>query len=98
MPSTNERRSSAQTRERVLDATHELFYWHGIHATGVDAVASAAEVAPTTLYRIFGSKDGLVAAYVASIHTADQTRTIVEVSIAIVLGGIGTRLLFRTED
>jgi AcrR family transcriptional regulator len=64
MPSTNERRSSAQTRERVLDVTHELFYWHGIHATGVDAVASAAEVAPTTLYRLFGSKDGLVAAYV----------------------------------
>ena len=49
MPSTNERRSSAQTRERVLEVTHELFYWHGIHATGVDAVASAAEVAPTTL-------------------------------------------------
>ena len=64
MPSTNERRSSAQTRERVLDVTHELFYWHGIHATGVDAVASVAEVAPTTLYRLFGSKDGLVAAYV----------------------------------
>ena len=64
MPSTNARRSSAQTRERVLDVTHELFYWHGIHATGVDAVASAADVAPTTLYRLFGSKDGLVAAYV----------------------------------
>lgn len=44
--------------------THELFYWHGIHATGVEAVANAAEVAPTTLYRLFGSKDGLVAAYV----------------------------------
>jgi arginine exporter protein ArgO len=41
---------------------------------------------------------GLVAAYLASIHREDQTRTIIEVSIAIVLGGIGTRLLFRTED
>jgi arginine exporter protein ArgO len=41
---------------------------------------------------------GLVAAYLASIHTSDQTRTIVEVSIAIVLGGIGTRMLFKTED
>jgi AcrR family transcriptional regulator len=57
-------RSSAQTRQRVLEVTHELFYWRGIHATGVDAVASAAEVAPTTLYRLFGSKDGLVTAYV----------------------------------
>ena len=60
----SDRRSSAQTREHVLDVTHELFYWRGIHATGVDAVASAAEVAPTTLYRLFGSKDGLIAAYV----------------------------------
>jgi AcrR family transcriptional regulator len=59
-----ERRSSAQTREHVLEVTHELFYWRGIHATGVDAVASAAEVAPTTLYRLFGSKDDLLAAYV----------------------------------
>jgi AcrR family transcriptional regulator len=57
-------RSSAQTRQHVLEVTHELFYWRGIHATGIDAVASAAEVAPTTLYRSFGSKDGLVAAYV----------------------------------
>jgi AcrR family transcriptional regulator len=57
-------RSSAQTRQRVLETTHELFYWRGIHATGVDAVARAAEVAPTTLYRLFGSKEGLVAAYV----------------------------------
>ena len=29
-----------------------------------DQVAAAAEVAPTTLYRLFGSKDGLVGAYV----------------------------------
>jgi AcrR family transcriptional regulator len=57
-------RSSEQTRERVLEITHELFYWRGIHATGVDAVTRAADVAPTTLYRLFGSKDGLVAAYV----------------------------------
>jgi AcrR family transcriptional regulator len=58
------RRSSAETREHVLEVTHQLFYWHGIHATGVDAVASAADVAPTTLYRLFGSKEGLIAAYV----------------------------------
>jgi AcrR family transcriptional regulator len=63
-PSRAGRRSSAQTREHVLEVANQLFYWHGIHATGVDAVASAAEVAPTTLYRLFGSKEGLVAAYV----------------------------------
>lgn len=42
----------------------QLFYADGIRATGVDAVAASAEVAPTTLYRLFASKDGLVAAYV----------------------------------
>ncbi len=42
----------------------ELFYWEGIRATGVDTVAARAEVAPTTLYRLFTSKDDLVAAYV----------------------------------
>ena len=41
-----------------------LFYWEGIRATGVDRVASQADVAPTTLYRLFASKDDLVAAYV----------------------------------
>ena len=56
-------RRSSDTREQVLAAAHDLFYWQGIHATGVDAVAERAQVAPTTLYRLFSSKDGLVAAY-----------------------------------
>jgi AcrR family transcriptional regulator len=58
------RRPSTQTREHVLDVATELFYWEGIHATGVDRVARAAEVGPTTLYRLFASKDDLVTAYV----------------------------------
>src|SRR3954463_13314738 len=58
------RRTAAQTREHVLAVAHELFYWHGIRATGVDAIAAAAGVAPTTLYRLFASKDDLIAAYI----------------------------------
>ncbi len=57
-------RPAAQTREHVLATAHELFYWHGIRATGIDRVAAEAGVAPTTLYRLFPSKDDLVAAYV----------------------------------
>src|SRR5437763_342264 len=57
-------RSAAQTREHVLGVAHELFYWHGIRATGVDAIAAEADVAPTTLYRLFASKDDLIAAYI----------------------------------
>ena len=63
-PPTRPRRSSAETRQLVLDAAENLFYWHGITATGVDAIAAEAGIAPTTLYRLFRSKDQLVAAYV----------------------------------
>jgi AcrR family transcriptional regulator len=49
---------------------HDLFYWRGIKGTGVDTIAAEAGVASTTLYRLFASKDDLVAAYVerASAH------------------------------
>ncbi len=57
-------RTAAETREHVLSVAHELFYWHGIRATGVDRIAAEAGVAPTTLYRLFASKDELIAAYI----------------------------------
>jgi AcrR family transcriptional regulator len=56
-------RPAAQTRAHVLDVAHELFYWNGIRATGIDRVAADAGVAPTTLYRLFASKDDLIGAY-----------------------------------
>jgi AcrR family transcriptional regulator len=58
------RRTATETREHVLKVANDLFYWQGIHATGVDRVAADAGIAPTTLYRLFASKDDLVAAYV----------------------------------
>ena len=57
-------RPAAETREHILDVAEQLFYRDGIRATGVDRITDAAGVAPTTLYRLFGSKDDLVAAYV----------------------------------
>jgi AcrR family transcriptional regulator len=64
------RRSAKETREHILAVAHDLFYWHSIKGTGVDTIATEAGVAPTTLYRLFASKDDLVAAYVerASRH------------------------------
>ena len=62
------RRTAAETREHVLSVAHELFYWHGIRAVGIDRVAAEAGIAPTTLYRIFANKDELVAAYVIRAH------------------------------
>jgi AcrR family transcriptional regulator len=49
-------------RKRLLDAATDLFCRYGINATGVDAVIDEAKTAKTTLYRIFGSKEGLIEA------------------------------------
>lgn len=47
----------------ILDAASELFYAHGIHAVGVDAIAAHAGVTKRTLYDRFGSKEQLVVEY-----------------------------------
>jgi AcrR family transcriptional regulator len=62
-------RRAEETREHVLDVAAWLFYAHGIHTVGIDRIAAEAEVTTTTLYRLFGSKDGLVVAY---LRHADQ--------------------------
>jgi AcrR family transcriptional regulator len=54
-------------RERILAAARDLFYEHGIRAVGVDAIAEAAATNKMTLYRHFGSKDDLVAAYITEL-------------------------------
>nr|WP_317451414.1 helix-turn-helix domain-containing protein [Gordonia jinghuaiqii] len=47
----------------ILDAASELFYDHGIHAVGVDTIATHAGVTKRTLYDRFGSKEQLVVEY-----------------------------------
>lgn len=49
--------------QRILDVASELFYWRGIHAVGVDTIAAESGVTKRTLYDRFGSKDGLLLAY-----------------------------------
>jgi AcrR family transcriptional regulator len=50
---------------RVLAAAGALFYERGITAVGVDLVAERSGVTKRTLYDQFGSKDHLVAHYLA---------------------------------
>ncbi|RCW46963.1 TetR family transcriptional regulator [Halopolyspora algeriensis] len=57
---TGDARSAA---ERILTTASQLFYEHGIRATGVNTIAERAAVTKVTLYAHFGSKDGLVAAH-----------------------------------
>ena len=48
---------------KVLKAASALFYRDGIHAVGVDTVAAEAGGTKAALYGNFGSKSGLVVAY-----------------------------------
>src|SRR4029077_20403554 len=50
-------------RERILDASYELFSRRGIRAVGVNEVIERAGVATATLYRHFPTKDKLVLAF-----------------------------------
>ena len=55
-------------RERLLDAARELFYAEGVHTVGIDRVIERAGVAKASLYSTFGSKEGLVRAYLEEYH------------------------------
>ncbi len=50
-------------RQRLLDAARELFYAEGVHTVGIDRLIERAGVAKASLYSAFGSKEGLVQAY-----------------------------------
>src|SRR5262249_395468 len=50
-------------RDKILETASDLFYKQGIRAVGVDLVVEKAGVAKTSLYRHFGTKDDLVAAF-----------------------------------
>src|ERR1700758_112237 len=55
--------SSAEVRDRILRTASTLFYQRGVRAVGVDLVVEKAGVAKTSLYRHFGTKDDLIAAF-----------------------------------
>ncbi len=71
-PVHTEHRGSA--RERLLDAANELFYADGVQTVGIDRIIERAGVAKASLYNLFGSKEELVAAYLASRHDLTTSR------------------------
>src|SRR5271156_624981 len=58
-------KGEASARERILATASELFYREGIRAIGVDTVVEQSGVSKTSLYRLFESKDALIAAFAA---------------------------------
>src|SRR5262245_45653365 len=52
-----------RVRDRIFETACELFYRHGIHNVGVDAIAAEAGSNKMSFYRSFPSKDALVTEY-----------------------------------
>jgi AcrR family transcriptional regulator len=59
------RKGETSARERILATANELFYREGVRAIGVDTVVERSGVSKTTLYRLFESKEALIAAFAA---------------------------------
>lgn len=55
--------AKTRVRDRIFETACELFYRHGIHGVGVDAIAAEAGSNKMSFYRSFASKDALVTEY-----------------------------------
>jgi AcrR family transcriptional regulator len=62
-PCTSTPGSKTRVRDRIFETACDLFYRHGIHGVGVDAIAAEAGSNKMSFYRSFASKDALVAEY-----------------------------------
>lgn len=56
----------ARTRETILASATEIFYRRGLDGAGIAELCAAAGASKETLYRHFGSKDGLIGAVLAA--------------------------------
>jgi AcrR family transcriptional regulator len=61
-------------RDRLLGAASELFYAEGVQSVGINRVIERAGVAKDSLYSTFGSKEGLVCAYLNARHEETLAR------------------------
>jgi len=70
----------AEKKDYLLDEAIRLFNRYGYHAMGVDRLMAETGIAKTTLYRHFGSKEGLILAALAKVDEAsrDEMRAFVE--------------------
>lgn len=55
-------------RERILHTAHDLFYQHGVRATGIDRIIKEAGVTKVTFYRHFPAKNDLILAFLEYRH------------------------------
>ncbi|MEV1027055.1 helix-turn-helix domain-containing protein [Streptomyces sp. NPDC050264] len=60
VPTGRRERKKAATRQKIADTAMRLFLEHGYDAVGIREVAAEADVAVTTLFSHFASKEALV--------------------------------------
>src|SRR5690349_11209004 len=82
MTTTSDEPTLTPAARRILDAATELFYGRGINSVGVELVAERAGTTKKTVYDRFGSKEGLVVAYLEArarrwqTHVTDQVEQV----------------------
>ena len=62
MPKGLRERWRVDAMRTIQDRALDLFDENGFHAVTIEQVATAAEVSPSTVYRLFGTKEGLLVA------------------------------------
>jgi AcrR family transcriptional regulator len=62
-PTSGERLARAERERLMLAAAGEAFATHGFHGSSMEDIARSAGITKPMLYRYFGSKEGLYAAY-----------------------------------
>src|SRR6478735_4624540 len=67
-------------RERLLDTASRLFYAEGVHTVGIDRILAESGVAKGSLYSTYGSKDGLIAAYLEARRERQSRRIIAAIA------------------
>jgi AcrR family transcriptional regulator len=94
-------KGEVSARERILSTANELFYREGIRAIGVDTIVERSGVSKTSLYRLFESKDALIAAFAAEQdrsfwawwdHIEEQHADDPRVLLDALLSGIAKRI------
>jgi AcrR family transcriptional regulator len=66
------RQPGSSPADRLLGVARRLFALEGIRAVGIERIIAEANVARASLYQTFGSKDGLVVAYLNEQDAADR--------------------------
>ncbi len=89
------------TRERILTAAREVFGRAGLEGASVEEIAALAGVGLATVYRQFGDKEALVAAFVeqhSPRHTAREARARATGDVGKDLERFAAQMLVRMRD